>query len=185
MKLMNLLLEAEAEKQEADVVSQLKSQMGNLISSIEDTIEDKSKEQKEAIGTYVGVALAIPPILGLIAKFGNYASGVLKKALGKKPDDQTGSERYFQQMGRIADELHTIYKKPLELAIRPFVKDEEKAKKVSNFIFHIIVAYMLINAGITAVEALQSKQLSLATLETALATIKGGEVKKYILKLLA
>lgn len=180
-----MLLEAESEQKVDAVVSQLKSQMGGLIDNIEDAIEDKSKEQKEGVLTYAGVALAIPPILGIIAKFGNYASGVIKKVLGKKPDDQTGAERYFQQMGRIADELHTLYKKPLELIIRPFVKDEQKAKKVSNFIFHIIVAYMFINAGITAVKAIQSKHLSLATLETSLAAIKGGEVKAYITKILA
>jgi len=185
MKLMHILLEAESEQKVDSVVSQLKSQMGDLISDIEDTIEDKSKEQKEGVLTYVGVALAIPPILGLIAKFGKYASSVINKILGKKPDDQTGAERYFQQMGRIADELHGLYIKPLELSIRRFVKDEQKAKKVSSFIYHIIVAYMLINAGITAVKAIQAKQVSLATLETALAAIKGGEVKKYILKLLA
>jgi hypothetical protein len=185
MKLMNLLIEAESEQQVDVVVSQLKSQMSDLIDNIEDTIEDKSKEQKEGAVTYIGVALAIPPILGLIAKFGKYASSVINKILGKKPEDQSDAEKYFNQMGRIADELHHLYIKPLELAIRPFVKNPEKAKKISTFIFHIVVAYMFINAGITAVKAIQAKHVSLATLETALAAIKGGEVKAYISKILS
>ncbi len=185
MKLMSILLEAESEQKVDSVVSQLKSQMGDLIGDMKDELEDKANQQKEGVATYLGVALAIPPILGLIAKFGKFASGIIKKALGKKPDDQTGAERYFQQMGRIADELHHIYINPLELAIRPFVKEEAKAKKVANFIYHVIIAYMFINAGITAVKAIQAKNVSLATLETALASIKGGEVKSYISKLLA
>jgi hypothetical protein len=185
MKLMHILLEAESEQKVNSVVSQLKSQMGDLIGDIEDTLEDKSKEQKEGVGTYVGIALAIPPILGLIAKFGKGATSIINKVLGKKPDTQTGAEKYFQQMSRIADELHHLYLKPLELALRPFFKDKEKAKKIANFVFHVIVAYMFINAGITAVKALQSKEISLATLETALAAVKGGEIKSYISKILA
>ena len=185
MKLMHILLEAEEEKKVDAVVAQLKSQMSDLIGNIEDTIEDKSKEQKEGLGTYVGVALAIPPILGLIAKFGKYASKIVNKVLGKKPNEQSDAEKYFFQMGKLADELHHLYIKPLELAIRPFVKDKEKAKKVASFIFHVIIAIMFVNAGITAYKALQTKQLSLATLETALAAVKGGEVKTYISKLLA
>jgi len=182
---MHLLLEAEQEQKVDLVVSQLKSEMGDLIGDIEDTLEDKAKQQKEGAATYVGVALAIPPILGLIAKFGKFASNTISKALGKKPDTQSDAEKYFNQMGRIADELHHLYLKPLELALRPFIGDKEKAKKVANFIYHVVIAYMFINAGITAFKAIQSKQLSLATLESALAAIKGGEVKNYITKLLS
>jgi hypothetical protein len=185
MKLIHLLLEAEQEQKVDSVVSQLKSEMGDLIGDIEDTLEDKSKDQKEGLATYAGIALAIPPILGLIAKFGQFASKTVSKVMGKKPDNQSDAEKYFNQMGRVADELHHLYLKPLELALRPFIKDKEKAKKVANFIFHVIVAYMFINAGITAFKAVQTKQLSLATLETALAAIKGGEIKSYISKFLA
>jgi Flp pilus assembly pilin Flp len=88
-------------------------------------------------------------------------------------------------MSRIADELHHLYVKPLELIVRRFVKDETKAKKISNFLFHVIIAIMLLASGITAVKALQSKEISLATLETALTAVKGGELKSYITKLLA
>jgi hypothetical protein len=44
---------------------------------------------------------------------------------------------------------------------------------------------MLLASGATAIKAIQSKELSLATLETALTAVKGGEVKQYITKLLA
>lgn len=182
---MHILLEAESEQKVDSVVSQLKGEMQDLLGDIEDTLEDKSKDQKEGIMTIAGFALAVPAILGLISKFGIFASNTVQKVLGKKPDEQNAAERYFQQMGRIADELHHLYLKPIELLLRPFVKDKVKAKKIANFIFHVIVAYMLIKAGITVVKAIQAKQISLATLETALAAVKGGEVKAYISKLLA
>jgi hypothetical protein len=88
-------------------------------------------------------------------------------------------------MGRIADELHHLYVKPIELVVKRFVKDPNKAHKISTFIFHVIVAILMISSGVTAVKALQAKEINLATLETALTAVKGGEVKQYITKLLA
>ena len=43
---------------------------------------------------------------------------------------------------------------------------------------------MLLASGVTAVKAIQSKEISLATLEAALTAIKGGEIKQYITKLI-
>ena len=168
-----------------DALDDLKGQMSALIGGIEDELEDASKEQKEGVLTYAGVALALPAILGLVARFGKSVTNIINRTLGKKPTNQSEAEKYFQQMGRIADELHHLYIKPLELVVRRFVKDPTKAKKVANFLFHTIIAIMLLASGITAVKAIQSKELSLATLETALAAVKGGEVKQYITKLLA
>ena len=168
-----------------ELLDDLKGQMSSLIDGIEGELEDASKEQKEGILTTAGIALALPAILGLISRFGKAATGIVRRIMGKKPTDQNDVERYFQQMGRVADELHGLYMKPLELIVRRFVKDPNKAKKVSHFVFHIIVGIMLLSAGVTAFKAIQSKNLSLATLETALAAIKGGEIKQYITKLLA
>jgi hypothetical protein len=69
---------------------------------------------------------------------------------------------------------------PLEAIVKKFVKDPAKAKKISSGIFHIIVATFLIASGATAIKALQSKNLSLATLEGALSAVKGGEIKQFI-----
>lgn len=168
-----------------ELLDDLKSQMSSLIDGIEDKLEDASKEQKEGILTTAGIALALPAILGLISRFGKAATGIVRRIMGQKPTQQNDAERYFQQMGRVADELHGLYMKPLELIVRRFIKDETKAKKTAHFIFHIIVGIMLLSAGVTAFKAIQSKNLSLATLETALAAIKGGEIKQYITKLLA
>ncbi len=168
-----------------ELLDDLKSQMSSLIDGIEDKLEDASKEQKEGILTTAGIALALPAILGLISRFGKAATGIVRRIMGQKPTQQNDTERYFQQMGRVADELHGLYMKPLELIVRRFIKDETKAKKTAHFIFHIIVGIMLLSAGVTAFKAIQSKNLSLATLETALAAIKGGEIKQYITKLLA
>jgi hypothetical protein len=177
--------EPQLEPKAQDALDDLKGQMSALIGGIEDTLEDKTKQQKEGALTAASIILATPAILGLVARFGKSVVGIVNRTLGKKPTEQSDAEKYFQQMGRIADELHHIYMKPLELIVRRFVKDETKAKKISNFLFHVIIAIMLLASGVTAIKALQSKELSLATLETALTAVKGGEVKQYITKLLA
>ena len=168
-----------------EVLDDLKGQISALMGGIEDELEDASKEQKEGALTVASIALATPAILGLIARFGKAATSIVRRVMGQKPTEQGDLEKYFQQMGRIADELHHLYMKPLELIVKRFVKDPNKAKKISHFIFHIIIGIMLLAAGITAVKAIQSKNLSLATLETALSAIKGGEIKDYITKLLS
>ena len=58
--------------------------------------------------------------------------------------------------------------------------DEAKAKSVASGIFHVIVATFLVASGVTAVKALQAKNLSLATLEGALTAVKSGELKSFI-----
>jgi hypothetical protein len=184
MKLMHLLLEAEADKQEADVVAQLKSQMSSLVNSIDDTLEDKSEEQNEGLLTVAGLAVAMPAILGLVSKFGKSASGIINKIVGKKPTDKEQEENWFNKLGKIADDLHHLYQAPLEKVVAKFIKDPIKSKKVAHFLFHVIVAVMLLASGATAVKALKSKEISLATLETALAAVKGGEIKSYISKLI-
>jgi hypothetical protein len=177
--------EAEIDKQEADVVSQLKTQMGSLVHTIDTTLADKTKEQNEGLLTVAGLAVAMPAILGLVAKFGKAAGGVINKVIGKKPTTAEEEENWFNKLGKIADDLHHLYQAPLEKVVAKFVKDPVKAKKVAHFIFHVIVAVMLLASGVTAVKALKSKEVSVATLETALAAVKGGEIKNYIAKLIA
>jgi hypothetical protein len=177
--------EAEEIKQDDQLLSQLKDEMSDLIGDIEDTLKDKSKEQKEGVLTTAGVILAVPAVLGLIAKFGKSATKLFKKIVGEKPNDKKELEQYFARLGKLADNLHHLYMKPLEILMSKFIKDPTKAKKVANFIFHVIVAILFLSAGITAFKAIQSKNISLATLEAALASVKGGEIKNYIAKLIA
>ncbi len=174
------------EDEVSSAVSQIKTQMSAFMGGMEDALEDKAKEQKEsATLTTASLLLALPAILGLIARLGKAMSSIIKRTIGTASQNQNDAEKYFQQMGRIADELHHLYIKPIELIVRRFVKDSTKAQKAANFIFHIIVAIMCIASGVTAVKALQAKSINLATLETALAAVKGGEVKQYITKLIA
>ena len=174
------------EDEATNALSQIKTQMSAFMGGMEDALEDKSKNQKEsAVLTTASLLLALPSILGLIARLGKAMNSIIKRTIGTASDHQNDADKYFQQMGRIADELHHLYIKPIELIVRRFVKDPTKAHKAANFIFHVIVAIMCIASGVGAVKALKSNSINLATLEAALTAVKGGEVKTYLSKLIS
>jgi len=159
--------------------------MSSILKTMDAELNKAAKSTNEGLLTIASIAIALPAIMGLIAKFGKAAGNMVNKVLGKKPTDQDAYQQWMTKLGHIADELHHLYMAPIEAIVKKFIKDPAKAKKVSSGIFHVIVATFLIASGATAVKALQSKNLSLATLETALSAVKGGELKDFISKLMS
>ena len=170
---------------EQAVVDDVKDEMSSILKTMDTELDKASKSTNEGLLTIASIAIALPAIMGLIAKFGKAAGAMVNKLLGKKPTDQDAYNQWMTKLGHIADELHHLYMAPIEAIVKKFIKDPDKAKKISSGIFHIIVATFLTASGATAVKALQSKNLTLATLEGALSAVKGGEIKQFISKLVA
>ena len=164
---------------EQAVVDDVKDEMSVILKTMDTELDKASKSTNEGLITIASIAVALPAIMGLIAKFGKSAGAIINKMLGKKPTDEDAYQQWMTKLGHIADELHHLYMAPLLSVTKKFVKDEEMAKKIANGIFHAIVATFLVASGATAVKALQSKNLSLATLESALSAVKGGELKDF------
>lgn len=180
MKLAEILLEDD------NKVNQLAAALGSEFKTLAKGIDaefDKADDPKEGLLTTASLIVALPAILGLIARLGRSASKLVRQYFGAKPEDPSAAEKYFQDMGKLADQLHHLYIRPIEAIVHKFVKDPKKAHNIANAIFHVIVAIFLIASGVTAVKALQAKNISLASLESALAAVKGGEVKQYLTKL--
>jgi len=178
----------ELDDKENAVVDDIKDEINDVVRGLEDELEKASKKSQptnEGLLTVASIAIALPAIMGLISKLGKAAGGIVNKMLGKKPDKESDYQQWMSKLGHIADELHHLYMAPIKGIVKKFIKDPEKADKVASGIFHIIVATFLIASGATAVKALQSKNISLATLEGALSAIKGGELKAFISKLVA
>ena len=165
---------------EQAVVDDVKDEMSAILKTMDSELEKASQTTNEGLLTAASIAIAVPAIMGLVAKFGKAAGNMVNKILGKKPTNQDAYQQWMTKLGHIADELHHLYMAPIEAIVKKFIKDPVKAKKVSSGIFHVIVATFLIASGATAVKALQSKNLSLATLEGALSAVKGGELKQFI-----
>ena len=173
-------VDIDLDNKEQAVVDDVKDEMSAILKTMDAELAKASKTTNEGLLTIASIAIALPAIMGLIAKFGKAAGNMVNKVLGKKPTDQDAYQQWMTKLGHIADELHHLYMAPIESIVKKFVKDPVKAKNVSSGIFHVIVATFLIASGATAVKALQSKNLSLATLEGALSAIKGGELKQFI-----
>ncbi len=165
---------------EQAVVDDVKDEMSAILKTMDAELDKASKTTNEGLLTIASIAIALPAIMGLVAKFGKAAGAMVNKMLGKKPTDQDAYQQWMTKLGHIADELHHLYMAPLEAIVKKFVKDEAKAKKIASGIFHVIVATFLVASGATAVKALQAKNVSLATLEGALSAVKGGEIKQFI-----
>ena len=170
---------------EQAVVDDVKDEMSTILKTMDTELDKASKTTNEGLLTIASIAIALPAIMGLIAKFGKAAGAMVNKMLGKKPTDQDAYNQWMNKLGHIADELHHLYMVPLTAVVKKFVKDEDKAKKIASGIFHVIVATFLFASGATAIKALQAKNISLATLETALSAVKGGEIKQFISGLFA
>lgn len=173
----------ELDDKEKEVVDDIKDEVSAILKGMENELTkaaEKEQPTNEGLLTIASIAVALPAVMGLVAKLGKSAGNIVNKVLGKKPNDESGYQQWMTKLGHIADELHHLYMSPIESIVKKFIKDETKAKKVANGIFHLIVATFLIASGVTAVKAIQAKNLSLATLETALSAIKGGEIKTFI-----
>ena len=178
------LYELEDENKVADeVVDDVKDEMDAILKGMESELNKastKSKPTNEGFLTIASVAIALPAILGLIARLGKAAGTMANKILGKKPSEKGEYEKWMNKLGHIADELHHLYLIPIESIVKKFIKDPDKAKKISQKIFYVIVATFLIASGVQAVQALQAKNLSLASLEGALSAIKSGEIIEFL-----
>jgi hypothetical protein len=173
----------ENEETAEEVVDALQDEMDDILDGIEDKLELASEKQQstnEGLLTIVSIGLALPAILGLIARIGKKAGKVVNSMLGSKPTEKEEEEQWFAKLGKIADDLHHLYMIPLEKLFSKFIKDPKKAKKAANIMFHVIIAILLVASGTTAVKAIQSKNISFATLEGALTAIKGGELSAFV-----
>jgi hypothetical protein len=173
---------------EQSVVDDVKDEMSAVIKGLDTELTkatEKEQPTNEGLLTIASIAIALPAVMGLVAKLGKAAGNMVNKILGKKPNDEAAYNQWMAKLGHIADELHHLYMAPIEAIVKKFIKDEVKAKKVASGIFHVIVATFLLASGATAIKAIQSKNLTLATLETALSAVKGGEIKTFIEKLVA
>jgi hypothetical protein len=173
-------VDIDLDDKEQSVVDDVKDEMSSILKTMDSELDKAAQSTNEGLITVASIAIALPAIMGLIAKFGKAAGNVVNKMLGKKPNDEAAYQQWMVKLGHIADELHHLYITPLEAIVKKFIKDEVKAKKVANGIFHVIVATFLFASGATSIKALQSQNLSLATLEGALSAIKAGELNNFI-----
>lgn len=144
--------------------------------------EGKQKQALNEFGPwfFVGFAMAIPALMELI---GNISSSVSKK-LGLSGETgekiaHIGHDLHEKMIGMIRKGLDkTIFKIPYLAKL-----DDSKKDKITKGIHILIVASLAVNSGVEAVNALKAGQAGLSGVEAALAAVKGGEVKAFLIDL--
>ena len=120
-----MLLEAEQQGTQSRVVDDIKDEMDDLIKGLESELEKTSKTTNEGLLTTASIAVALPAIMGLVAKFGKAAGNIVNKMMGKKPSQEDDYQQWMNKLGNIADELHHLYMTPIKGIVKKFVKDGE------------------------------------------------------------
>ena len=103
MKLKDILLEVESEQKVDVAVNAIGQELKKLAAGVEDALEDADDNKQEGLLTTASLLLALPAMLGLVARTGKAVSSIIQKTLGKKPQDQGDAEKYFRQLGGVAD----------------------------------------------------------------------------------
>jgi hypothetical protein len=139
-------------------------------------VDLEPKKVDEALGlTLAGVALSLPAIISMIGKFVN----VLKRIPGLK--SLSGDK-----LIAIGDKYHHKIINGITIALKKIgVKDSIKAKKFANFIYHIIIAMLLIGGVGASYKAASQGNIVGSTLKSTLNAIKTGELRAYITKVAA
>jgi hypothetical protein len=169
----------------------LEKELGDIIVDFSKDLENIKKEEdlKNEAGVVLtaSIVLAAPVIIRFLSNLGKKGAEIINKKLEKESKIITGSEEWFKELSEVAEKLHHLYLKPIEYAVKNVfkIKDEQKAKKISNFLFHVIIAVLLYFSGVGAVKAFEAKNINLGFLESILSAIKSNELKGFIVKTLS
>lgn len=138
-KLLDILKEVENDKLDNDIRSAL--------SSFDDTVksefEKASKQENEGILTATALTLAIPGIINGIGKIAQLIAQKGKFNLTKKNDPA-----WYMVIQRVTEKIDNYLDTPLNFAMKPFIQDDEKRKKVSKILKALVLATMSIMGSV-------------------------------------
>jgi hypothetical protein len=83
---------------EQAVVDDVKDEMSDILKTMDTEFEKASKSTNEGVITIASIAIALPAIMGLIAKFGKAAGTMISKMLGNKPNDDAAYQQWMREL---------------------------------------------------------------------------------------
>lgn len=205
MKLRNILLESEFDK----IDSFLEKEFGKTLQSIATSVKSEKDSLKNENNSYsdnsideslgaigiIGVVLAIPRVIELLAKPVSKFISLTKKFL--KPKTVQSEKAVAESIIKFAHKWHTGYVKIIKYILEisgafkqaGYTSDTQK-DKAANLIYYIIIALLAVHAGLNTIHAFKelaargvaTGTISLAALEAAMTSIKTGEVAQFAKK---
>ena len=181
------------ESTDESIESTMDQAFNKMLNSL-NKVEPQQEEVDEAIGlgtlalAGTGAVLAIPQVLEIIGETINFIVPKLSRALkGVNVGDSTA---FGNKLVDISHNLHDKYVRPISFIIKKLFpnKDEQWVKKITNRIFHLIVAAFLIAAGAGAYKAFKAAlagkaalgKISLGTVEAGMTAVKGDELREFV-----
>jgi hypothetical protein len=120
--------------------------------------------------TLAGTALSLPAIIKLIGKFVN----LIKRIPGFK---RLSGDKLIQ----LGDNWHHKIMNAFAWVIKKAgVKDEKKAHKFANILFHVVVASLLVAGGISMAKFVDTGNVSGGVLKGSLNAVKAGEIRHFL-----
>lgn len=181
--------EAEQKLKDEDEVEQVLQKNPEIEKLAKESVSrrrGKSLNEKESLNEellslsfLVGLALAIPSIVGLI--------GTIVKMIETKLGSKTEMGDKLKHIGHDMHEGIIKYLTSGLKLIPGFSKlKPETQKKIATVVHIVIVAYLAIHSGGVAIESvksgLEAANVSTAAIEGALAAVKSGEVASFLKK---
>ena len=178
-QLENLVREALAENENAEIANALKDALGDLGDEIkqnsDDLVQGDEDLNEAGITLAVGLVLSGPEIVKIVGQ----VTEKLSKLLGNS--GATG-----EKIISIADKLHHILvaliEKPLNLV--PGIKKSGKAHNLAIHILNLVVAGLFVKGGITMGAKFAARKFSAASLKAAMNAVKGKEITAYLKNML-
>lgn len=198
-----ILVEAEEDQLSAAMGMSFKTLGAEIESNKDELAQDVQQSQadmNESLGAAAifGMILAAPKVVELLARGLSALIKTFKKFFVK--GGAKSEEEQSQVAKKIIDFTHKWHKayikglnwifKTSGLYKKANITDATQQLKTATFVYYVIVASLAVYSGIGAIGAFKTAassanlgDISLGTLETAMASIKSGEVSQFIAKL--
>lgn len=205
MKLISLVerILAESEEDQLDkAMQQSFVALGSELKSSGDEIKQQVDQAPidEALGAVgiIGIILAAPKVVELLAKGLRALIGTYRKFFGKKQASSEEEQKDIaEKIINFTHKWHKSYIKGLSWILKVSgiykkaqIDDPQQQMKAASLLYYTIIAGLAVYSGIGAIGAFKSAastanlgDFSLGTLESAMATIKSGEVVEFLGKL--
>lgn len=165
----NPLLKEQEELNPLDIGNDMAELAGELNDAIEDELENKEEEIKEALdpASLISYLLASTTIVNIISK---QAMKIAKKYNWGK------GEEAARNIYKFTHELEEKFKSPIKFIVSKFTKNEQRVRLITNSLFVLFLGYLAYHAGGDALKYLKKAKLSSGGIAGLKAALKGKDI---------
>lgn len=160
------------EDQDAAIEQELKLAANALAAELKDELQDQ-QQVEEAVDpiSILGYLLALSSMINLIAK--------LAKKLFKKYKLPNAAKAAYD-IEHWTHKFEESFKKPIELVVKLFVKDQAAVKKITHALFILLLLFYAFQAGEQLYKAFAQTETAKAGISSLKLALKGKDITNLI-----